>query len=467
MFELDPILLARIQFAFTISFHILFPAFTIGLASFLAVLEWRWLATKDQRFYDLYHFWVKIFAVAFGMGVVSGVVMSYQFGTNWSMFSDRVANVIGPLFGYEVLTAFFLEASFLGIMLFGWKRVSPRMHFFSTCVVAGGTLMSAFWILAANSWMQTPAGYTIGQDGRFFPSDWLSIIFNPSFPFRFMHMVTAAYLTTAFVVGGVGAFYLWKKRHTQEARIMLGMATMMAALVAPLQLFIGDAHGVNTLKHQPAKIAAIEGNWEHTTHAPLLLFGIPSQKEEKTKYSLSIPGGASWILTGRTSGAIPNLKSFAPEERPPVFPVFWSFRVMVGIGTLMIILGIFSAISYFRGKLFVSGWIQCFWMLMMPSGFIALLAGWFVTEIGRQPYTVYGLLHTAHSVSPAILGPQVAWSLLSFVIIYLCVFGAGTYYILQLIFKGIPASSETEQFYKHGIEASVIEHAFSKGKPHA
>jgi cytochrome d ubiquinol oxidase subunit I len=472
MFELDPLLLARLQFAFTISFHILFPAFTIGLASFLAVVEWRWLKTKDDRFYNIYKFWVKIFAVAFGMGVVSGVVMSYQFGTNWSHFSDRVANVIGPLLGYEVLTAFFLEASFLGIMLFGWGRVSQRMHFAATCIVALGTLLSAFWILAANSWMQTPAGFFVGEDGRLFPENWIAIIFNPSFPYRLIHMLTAAYLTTAFVVGGVGALYLWQKRHVPEARIMLGMAVLMAALVAPMQLVLGDLHGKNTLIHQPAKIAAIEGNWEHTTHAPLYLFGIPNSKQERMDYGVTIPGGASWILTGRTEGAIPNLKAFAPEDRPPVPVIFWSFRVMVGIGILMILMGIVSAIQYLRGRLFNdqnSRWLYGAWIGMLPSGFIALLAGWFVTEVGRQPFTVYGVIRTADSISPAILGPQVAWSLLAFVLMYIFTFGAGIYYIIQLIVKGIPIASEKEQFYKHGLEASFIEgksHSTKAGERH-
>ena len=453
----DPVILARIQFAFTVSFHIVFPAFSIGLASFLAVVEWRWLRTGNEVFRDIYKFWVKIFAVAFGMGVVSGVVMSYEFGTNWSIFSDKVANVLGPLLGFEVLTAFFLEASFLGIMLFGWGRVSKRMHFVATCIVAGGTLMSAFWILAANSWMQTPQGFSIAADGRLVPMDWLTIIFNPSFPYRFAHMVTAAYLTTAFVVGGVGAFYLWNKRHLPQARIMLGMAVMMAALVAPAQLMIGHAHGKNTMQYQPAKVAAMEGNWEHTTNAPLYLFGWPNQHEEKTEYGITIPNGASWILTGNPDGEIPHLKSFSPENRPLVAPVFWSFRVMVGLGVLMILIGAVSAIQFFRGKLFESRWLHAGWMLMMPSGFVALLAGWFVTEIGRQPYVAYGVIRTAEAVSPAILGPQVAWSLLSFVVMYTFVFGAGSYYILKLIRKGIPAAEEKEQYYKHGIEASVIE----------
>lgn len=383
--ELDPILLARIQFAFTISFHIVFPAFTIGLASYLAIVEWRWLATGRNVYRDIYKFWVKIFAVAFGMGVVSGVVMSYQFGTNWSLFSDRTANVLGPLLGFEVLTAFFLEASFLGIMLFGWGRVSPRMHFVSTCIVAIGTLISAFWILSANSWMQTPQGYEIAADGRLMPANWLEIVFNPSFPYRFAHMTIAAYLTTAFVVGGVGAFYLWNKRHIPQARIMLGMATIMAALVAPTQLLVGHMHGENTMHYQPVKVAAMEGNWDHTTNAPLYLFGWPDQKAEETKYGITIPGGASWVLTGSVHGEIPNLKSFPPEDRPPVAWVFWSFRVMVGLGVLMILVGAVSALQYFRNRLFDSRWLHGLWMLMMPSGFVALLAGWFVTEIGRQP----------------------------------------------------------------------------------
>lgn len=463
--DFDPILLARIQFAFTISFHIVFPALSIGLASFLAMVEWRWLATGNQLYRDIYKFWVKIFAVAFGMGVVSGVVMSYQFGTNWSVFSDRVANVLGPLLGFEVLTAFFLEASFLGIMLFGWGRVSQRMHFVATCIVAGGTLISAFWILSANSWMQTPQGFTIAADGRLMPTNWLEIIFNPSFPYRLIHMVTAAYLSTAFVVGGVWAFYLWTKRHLPQARIMLGMATIMAALVAPAQVLIGDAHGLNTLKYQPAKVAAMEGIWETGKGVPMLLFAVPNEKTRKNDFEVGIPKGASLILTHDLNGEIKGLNDFEGKT-PPVKPVFFAFRVMVGLGMLMVLIGAVSAVQYFRGKLFTARWLQGWWMLMMPSGFIALLAGWFVTEIGRQPYTAYGIILTAKSVSPAILGPQVAWSLLAFVVMYVFVFGAGSYYILKLIGKGIPAADEKEQFYRHSIEATVTEAATSQGETH-
>lgn len=464
--NIDPTLLARIQFAFTVSFHIIFPAFTIGLASFLATLEWRWLKTGNDYFRDLYKFWIKIFAVAFGMGVVSGVVMSYQFGTNWSIFADKVGNVLGPLLGFEVLTAFFLEASFLGIMLFGWDRVSRRMHFFSTCIVAIGTLISAFWILSANSWMQTPQGFSIASDGRLMPTDWLSIIFNPSFPYRLAHMVTAAYLTTAFVVGGVGAFYLWNKRHIPHARIMLGMAAMLITLFAPVQYMIGHEHGKNTLKYQPVKVAAMEGNWDKTESVPLYLFGWPNQKQEKTQYGFTIPGGASWILTGSTKGNVPTLKSFPKADRPFVPFVFWSFRVMVGLGVLMIFMGLISSLQYFRGKLFDSKWLHFAWMLMMPSGFIALLAGWFVTEAGRQPWVTYGVLRTATSVSPAIIGPQVAISLIAFIVIYSLVFGAGTYYILKLIAKGISAKDEEEQYYKHGIESVILDVPIQKGEEH-
>lgn len=463
MLEFDPVLLARIQFAFTVSFHIIFPAFTIGLASFLAVLEFLWLKTNNTLFQDLYKFWVKIFAVAFGMGVVSGVVMSYQFGTNWSIFSDRVANVLGPLLGFEVLTAFFLEASFLGVMLFGFGRVSARMHFISTCIVAIGTLISAFWILSANSWMQTPQGFEIGADGRLHPTNWLEIIFNPSLPYRYMHMVTAAYLTTAFVVGGVGAFYLQSKRHIQHAKIMLGMATIMAALVAPLQVYIGDLHGLNTLKHQPAKIAAMEGIWETEQGADLRLFALPDQKNEVNRYEVKVPKLASLVLTHSLDGEVKGLKEWKKEDRPPVLLVFWSFRIMVGIGILMVLIGAVSALQYFRGKLFKSRILQWWWMLMIPSGFVALLSGWFVTEIGRQPYTAYGVIRTANSVSPAILGGQVAWSLLAFVVMYTFVFGAGTYYMLKLVRKGMSAANESEQYYKHGVEASVIEGTQSNG----
>lgn len=457
---LDPVLLARIQFAFTVSFHIVFPAFSIGLASFLAVCEWRWLATGNAHYRDLYKFWVKIFAVAFGMGVVSGVVMSYQFGTNWSVFSDKIGNVLGPLLGYEVLTAFFLEASFLGIMLFGMGRVSPTMHFISTCIVAVGTVISAFWILSVNSWMQTPQGFSILPDGRLEPENWLAIIFNPSLPYRFMHMVTAAYLTTAFVVGGVGAFYLFSRRHIPQAKIMLGMAVMMAAFVAPVQILLGDAHGLNTLEYQPAKVAAMEGIWENEKGAGLRLFALPNQAEAKNDFEIVIPGLSSLILTHSFDGAVKGLKSWSAADRPPVAIVFWALRLMVGLGILMATLGIVSGIAYLRGKLFDSRLLQYCWMAMMPSGFVALLSGWFVTEVGRQPYVAYGVLRTLQVATPALVAPQVLASLFAFVVFYTLIFGAGSYYILRLIGKGVDDTvigGSTKDYFGHSRQHAIVD----------
>jgi cytochrome d ubiquinol oxidase subunit I len=448
--SLDPVLLARIQFAFTVSFHIVFPAFTIGLASWLAVVEWRWLKTGKKIYEEIYRMWVKIFAVTFGMGVVSGVVLSYQFGTNWSVMSDAVGNVIGPLLGYEVLTAFFLEASFLGIMLFGWNRVSPKMHFASTIIVAFGTLLSAFWILSANSWMQTPQGYRVGENGLLYPTSWLEIIFNPSFPYRFAHMIIAAYLTTAFTVGGIGAYYLWRRQHVKHARVMFGMAMLMAIFVAPLQPIIGDLHGLNTLEHQPAKVAAMEGIWETERGAALKLFGWPDQAEERTKFALEIPYLSSLILTHDLNGEVRGLKEWPKEERPPVAIVFWSFRIMVGIGVLMVITGAIAVILYFRKRLFDTTWFQYWCMALTPSGFIAVLAGWFVTEVGRQPYVAYGVMKTADAVSP-VIGPHIALSLLAFIVTYTFVFGAGSYYILRLIGKGPDIKGE-HTYGTHGVE---------------
>lgn len=454
LFELDPVLLARIQFAFTVSFHIIFPAFTIGLASWLVVVEALWLKTNNPVYKDIYRMWIKIFAICFGMGVVSGVVLSYQFGTNWAVFSDKVGNILGPLLGYEVMTAFFLEASFLAVMLFGWGRVSARMHFVSTCIVAVGTLISAFWILSANSWMQTPQGYEFGKNGLLYPTSWIEIIFNPSFPYRFLHMTTAAYLTTAFVVGGVGAYYLWRKVHTKHARIMVGMAMLMAVFVAPLQLIIGDSHGLNTLKYQPAKVAAMEGIWETEKGAALRLLAWPSNKEQKNLFELNIPYGASLILTHEWDGVVKGLKEWSVEEQPPVFIVFWSFHIMVAVGLLMILTGILAAILYFRKLLFEHRPFQAWLMIMTPSGFIATLAGWFVTEVGRQPYTAYGIIRTAESVSP-VIAEQIFLTLLGFVLVYCFLFGAAIYYIFQLIRKG-PSIGKTTEGYDHPSLANTL-----------
>ena len=430
----DAVLLARIQFAFTISFHIIFPAFSIGLASYLAVLEGMWFFTKRDVYLQAFRYWMKIFAIVFGMGVVSGIVMSYQFGTNWSVFSDKTGPILGPLMGYEVLSAFFLEAGFLGVMLFGMNRVGPRLHFFSTLMVAVGTLFSAFWILSVNSWMQTPAGYAINDVGQFVPVDWWAAVFNPSFPYRLVHMVLAAYLTTAFVVGGVAAWHLLRDRGNEAARVMFSMAMWMAAVVAPIQIFAGDLHGLNTLEHQPAKVAAMEGHFETQKGAPLILFGLPDMEAEEVRFALKIPRLGSLILTHDWNGELKGLKEWAPEDRPNVPIVFWSFRIMVGLGVLMVLLGAWSLYLRFRARLFESDGLLRAAILMAPTGFIAILAGWITTEVGRQPFTVYGLLRTADSVSP-IDAPAVALSLLAFVVVYFAVFGAGVYYVLKLMSK--------------------------------
>jgi cytochrome bd ubiquinol oxidase subunit I len=428
----DALMLARLQFAFTVSFHIVFPAFTIGLASYLAVLEALWLLTGSAVYLAVFNYWKKIFALSFGMGVVSGIVMSYQFGTNWSVFSDKTGPVLGPLMGYEVLSAFFLEAGFLGVMLFGMQRVGRGLHFFATLMVAVGTLLSSFWILSANSWMHTPAGHGTNAAGQFIPLDWWAVIFNPSFPYRLVHMVLAAYLTTAFVVGAVGAFHLLRDSANAGARVMLSMAMWMAALVAPLQVVAGDQHGLNTLAYQPAKIAAMEGHWETRRGQPLILFGWPDMAAETTRYAVEVPKLGSWILTHDLDGEVKGLKAWPPAERPSSPILFWSFRVMVGVGTLMVLLGLWSLLLRVRGRLYDSPLLLRFAVLMGPSGFVAVLAGWITTEVGRQPYTVYGLLRTAQSVSPIAL-PGVASSLLAFVVVYFAVFGIGILYILRLM----------------------------------
>lgn len=436
MLGLDALELARIQFAFTVSFHIIFPAITIGLASYLAVLEGLWLKTHNEAYRELYHFWSKIFAVNFGMGVVSGLVMAYQFGTNWSFFSEFAGSITGPLLTYEVLTAFFLEAGFLGVMLFGWNRVGPGLHFFATCMVALGTLISTFWILASNSWMQTPQGHEI-INGQVVPVDWLKVIFNPSFPYRLLHMSTAAFLSSAFFVGASAAWHLLRGRDTPAMRKMLSMAMWMALLVAPIQAVVGDMHGLNTLEHQPAKIAAIEGHWENRPGeaTPLLLFGLPDMEQERTRYGLEIPALGSLILTHSLHKQVPALKDFPKEDRPYSPAVFWSFRIMVGMGVLMIALGICSAWLRYRRRLYHSRPFQWFALCMGPAGLIALVAGWVTTEMGRQPWVIYGLLRTRDAVSlHSTL--QMAISLLVFIVVYCAVFGVGYYYIFRLIKKG-------------------------------
>ncbi len=435
---MDAALLARIQFAFTISFHIVFPAFTIGLSAFIATLEVLWLRSGQSHFHILARFWTKIFAVSFAMGVVSGIVLSYQIGTNWSRFSQVVGNTIGPLMGYEVLTAFFLEASFLGIMLFGWNRVPPWLHTLASIVVAIGTALSGFWILSANSWMHTPAGFEM-RDGIAFPLDWSEIIFNPSFPYRFAHMMTAAYLTTSLVVLAVGARYLVARRFEQEAKTMIRMGLGMVALLAPLQLLIGDLHGLNTARHQPAKIAAIEAHWDGTKPADLVLFAWPDSETESNRAEISIPNAGSLLITHDANGLFPGLKDFKPEDRPPVAPVFFMFRLMVGIGMVMIAVGVIGAFLWWRKRLFDATWFLKPVRFVWPLGFIAILAGWMVTEIGRQPWVAYGILRTVDARSP-IAASTVALSLAMFIVVYSVVFPVGILYIRAMIAKGLPAA---------------------------
>jgi len=414
----DAVLLARMQFGFTITFHFIFPSFSIGLASYLAVLNGLWLWTKNRIYLDLFNYWKKIFAVAFGMGVVSGIVMSYQFGTNWSVFSDKAGPIIGPLMGYEVLTAFFLEAGFLGVMLFGLTRVGPKLHFLATLMVAVGTLISATWIIAVNSWMQTPQGFAIAANGQFVPVDWWAIVFTPSFPYRLTHTVLAAYLTTAFFIGAVGALHLLRDNTQGAARKMFSMAMWMATIVAPLQIFAGDMHGLNTLEYQPAKIAAMEGHYDTEAGASLILFGVPDDKAEVTRYQIAIPKLGSLILTHRSDGVIKGLKEFPPDARPPAQIVFWSFRVMVGLGFAMLGIGIWSLARRFqRDGLFKDRWLHRASLAMAPAGFIAVIAGWITTEVGRQPFTIYHQLRTAQSDAPidaAAVGTSLCLALVSF-----------------------------------------------------
>lgn len=432
---LDAVLLARIQFAFTVSFHIIFPAFSIGLASYLMVLEGMWLKTDNPVYLRLFKYWRKIFAVAFGMGVVSGIVMSYQFGTNWSVFSDKAGPVIGPLMAYEVLTAFFLEAGFLGVMLFGMGRVSKKLHFLATIMVAFGTLLSATWILSVNSWMQTPAGFSINEVGQFVPENWSAIVFNPSFPYRLVHMVLAAYLTTSLVVGAVGALHLLRNKTNLEARKMFSMAMWMLAIVAPLQVVAGDFHGVNTYEHQPVKVMAMEGHYEsHPEGAPLYLFGIPNEEEQRLDYAVGIPKLSSLIIKHDLNAPMKGLDTVPDELQPPVPVVFWSFRIMVGLGMLMMLVGFISLFLRWRKSLYDTPLFHRLAMLMGPTGFVAVLAGWITTEVGRQPYTVYGHLMTIESIAP-VEAPAVAASLIAFIVVYFALFGAGTYYILKMMNK--------------------------------
>ena len=445
--------LARSQFGFTIAFHIIFPAFSIGLAAFLATVEGMWLLTKKPVYLDIYKYWLKIFAVAFAIGVVSGLVMEYQLGADWSGYTDKVGSILGPLFAYETMTAFFLEAGFLGIMLFGMERVGPRLHFAATCLVSIGTLISATWILSANSWMQTPAGYVIGPHGRFIPKNWAAIILNRTFPFEFGHMVIAAFLSTALVVAAVGAYHLLHNSQNPVTRIMFSMAMWMIVVVTPIQGFVGDAAGRGVWETQPIKLAAIEGDFDTRAGQPLHLIGWPDAKADKLLGNVQIPDLGSIIISHQLHGLIKGLDAFPKKDWPVLVTTFWGFRIMVGLWGLMLLLGFAGLFQRWRRRLYIAPWLHRAAVLMGPAGFITIVAGWTVTETGRQPWTVYGLLRTTQSVAPLTLS-ELVWSLAVIVLLYIVIFGSGFRYILALMAKepvpGEPAPRDDAPLRTHG-----------------
>jgi len=432
---LDPVELSRLQWAWVITWHILLPAFTVGLASYIAVLEGLYFFTAREVFFRLSGFWTRIFAVSFGMGVVSGISMPFQFGTNWSRFTDATADVLSPMMAYEGLMAFFLEASFLGVLVFGRRLVPAWAHFFAALMVAFGTLLSAFWILAANSWMQTPQGYQM-VDGRFVPADWFAIVFNPSFPYRLVHNVTGFYITTAFVVMGVGAWLLRRGRAVEDSRMMIRMALDLLIVIVPLQIFFGDQHGLNTLEYQPAKVAAIEGRYDTAAPAPLTLFGIPDDRAGTMRYAVDVPVIGSLILTHSWNGTVKGLKEWPPDQWPPVALPFFAFRIMVGIGLIMLGVAIAGQVLQLRGRLWDSVWFLRLCQLVAPLGFIAVVCGWITTEVGRQPWTVYGLVRTADSVTPSLTSTDVALSLALYMIVYLVMFPTGIAFMAGLVRRG-------------------------------
>ncbi|CAH0444561.1 hypothetical protein LMG10661_00986 [Ralstonia syzygii subsp. syzygii] len=452
----DALLLSRVQFAWVVALHILLPAFTVGLSCFVATLEVRWWLTNDDVFRRLSTFWTKIFAVSFGMGVVSGIVMPFQFGTNWSRFPDAASNVIGSLMGYEVITAFFLEAGFLGVLLFGRKLVPQWAHVLAAVMVALGTVLSSFWILAVNSWMQTPVGFDV-VDGRYFPTDLLEVIFSPSFPYRLVHTVTAFVVTTGFVVLAVGAYYLRRRRFVDESRIMVRMALFFLAVMVPLQIVVGDLHGLNTLEHQPAKLAAMEGLWETRTDVPASLFALPDAQAETNRYEIAIPALGSLYLTHRWDGEVKGLKDFPREDRPPVIIVYFAFRIMVGVAMLMLALVVWGLVLHRRGRLLQADAYLSAATWGAPLGFIAVLAGWTTTEVGRQPWVIYGHLRTAQGVTPSLTAADVGLSLAGYMLCYLVIFGCGLTLLLRLA-RGGPGGHNVEEpeFTPHERPASPL-----------
>ncbi|MCA0973813.1 cytochrome ubiquinol oxidase subunit I [Halomonas denitrificans] len=436
--ELDPVLLSRIQFAFVVSFHAIFPVFTIGLASYVAVLHGLFYKTGNPAWDRLAAFWVKVFAVVFGMGVVSGIVMAFQFGTNWSNFSQATSNFLGPMLSYEVVTAFFLEAGFLGVLLFGRGKVPEGVHLFAAIMVAVGTFISAFWILSTNSWMQTPAGVEL-VDGRFHVTSWAEAMFTASFPYRFTHMALASFLTGGFVVAGVSAWYLLIGRDVEANRKALSMCMWLLLVLAPVQAVVGDAHGLNTLEHQPTKVAAMEANWETQSGVPLLLFAWPDKEAQENHFEIGIPRLASLILTHDLDGEVPGLKAVPKEEQPPVWFVFWSFRAMVAMGMLMIAVAFVGLWLRRGGRLYRSRPFLQTLRLMSVAPFVAVLGGWFVTEAGRAPWLVYGMMTQAEAVTPSLSGWMVLATLIGYVLVYAVVFLTGGYYLTRVVRQGMLA----------------------------
>lgn len=439
--ELDPLLLSRIQFAFVVSFHAIFPVFTIGLATYLAVLNGLFYTTGNPAWQRLARFWAQVFAVVFGMGVVSGIVMSFQFGTNWSNFSQASANFLGPMLSYEVVTAFFLEAGFLGVLLFGRDKVPQGVHLFAALMVALGTFISSFWILSANSWMHTPQGVEL-VDGSFHVTSWLAAIFNPSFPYRLAHMLLASFLTGGFVVAGVSAWYLLIGRDQLANRKALSMSLWLLLVLAPAQAVVGDYHGLNTLEHQPTKVAAMEGNWERESGAPLLLFALPDRELQDNRVEIGIPKLASLILTHRLDGEIPGVSEVPRDEQPPVWIVFWGFRVMVALGLLMIAVVLYGTWLRRGGRLYRHrGYLQTL-RLMSIAPFVAVLAGWVVTETGRAPWLVYGVMTQAEGLTPSLTGGMALFTLVGYVAVYAVVFYAGLYYLTRVVREGLRDGEE-------------------------
>ncbi|WP_077340266.1 cytochrome ubiquinol oxidase subunit I [Pseudocolwellia agarivorans] len=450
---LDTLILSRIQFATNISFHILFPVITIALSWFLLFFKVRFVQTNDPVWMRAYRFWVKIFALTFALGVVSGITMSFQFGTNWPKFMETVGNIAGPLLGYEVLTAFFLEAGFLGIMLFGINRVSPLVHTLSTFIVAFGTTLSAFWILALNSWMHTPQGYEM-RDGVAFPIDWLAIIFNPSFPYRFTHMLIASGLTAAFLIAGISAYRLLKGDDKRAPKLTLKIALTVAAILAPAQALVGDFHGLNTLEHQPQKVAAMEGIWHTEKGAPLLLFALPDAAAKTNHFEIGIPNMASLILTHDLNGEIKGLNEFEGNH-PPVMPVFFSFRIMVGLGLLMLFVAWTGRIQLWR-KNKLSPWVLKTLLFMTFSGWVATLAGWYVTEIGRQPWLVTGVLSVKDAATD-IASSNVGLSLIAYLILYTVLMIAYLHTIFTMAGRAVEIEEISDDEITKPIITSAIE----------